>query len=223
MRYLRCTYCGHLNEVKTEYLTLCSNCNKLLENNYKDWHEHHPDKTFDDYLTEVCEEVVEEPEEPAAEPEPVKIDKKTFLKKHGAFFIVTLVVLGVIGLFGGNYVRHIINTRQEKEIHKSLLKMAANINKACPLMVDSETRFDHVEVLPNRVLQYDYTFVKCNKETADLKKIRGSLLPMITKYVKTNPQMEEMRHSKITFNYDYRDLSHQHLFTISITPKMYQK
>lgn len=37
MHYLRCNNCGHFNEVKTEYLTFCSKCNKKLNNSYGEW------------------------------------------------------------------------------------------------------------------------------------------------------------------------------------------
>lgn len=54
MHYLKCENCDHLNEVKTEYLTFCANCNKKLGNNYRDWKKKNPDKTFDDFKKLIC-------------------------------------------------------------------------------------------------------------------------------------------------------------------------
>lgn len=54
MYYLKCKSCGHLNEVKSEYLIFCSNCNKKLENNYSDWIKRNSEKTFDDWKQLFC-------------------------------------------------------------------------------------------------------------------------------------------------------------------------
>lgn len=47
--YLKCSHCGYLNPVTSQYQTFCQNCNKKLENNFPDWHVMHPDKSFDDF------------------------------------------------------------------------------------------------------------------------------------------------------------------------------
>ncbi len=54
MLYIRCTQCGYNNPVKSETILFCENCNKKLQNNFKDWHKIHPDKTFDDFSKQYC-------------------------------------------------------------------------------------------------------------------------------------------------------------------------
>ena len=54
MYYLKCTYCGHLNEVKGEYLIFCSHCNKKLNNNFSDWRKRNPERSFDDFKQLIC-------------------------------------------------------------------------------------------------------------------------------------------------------------------------
>ncbi len=44
-------------------------------------------------------------------------------------------------------------------LDKSLMKIASEINKTCPMMVDSETRLDNTTALPNNVFRYNYTFI----------------------------------------------------------------
>ena len=34
MYYIKCSQCGHLNEVKSEYQVFCSGCNKKLDNHF---------------------------------------------------------------------------------------------------------------------------------------------------------------------------------------------
>ena len=54
--YLKCINCGSLNEVKTEYLTLCSHCGAKLNTNYKLWLQRlgNERKTFEEYKKEAC-------------------------------------------------------------------------------------------------------------------------------------------------------------------------
>ena len=60
MYFLKCSKCGHFNEVKTEYMVFCSNCHKKLDNNYSDWFKQNPDKSFDTYKQLICStEVIE--------------------------------------------------------------------------------------------------------------------------------------------------------------------
>lgn len=54
MCFLKCNKCGHLNEVKSEYLVFCQKCNRKLENNFQDWKVKNPDKTFDDFKELIC-------------------------------------------------------------------------------------------------------------------------------------------------------------------------
>lgn len=54
MLYIRCTQCGYNNPVKSETILFCENCSKKLQNNFKDWHKIHPEKTFDDFSKQYC-------------------------------------------------------------------------------------------------------------------------------------------------------------------------
>ena len=54
MYFQKCTNCGHLNEVKSEYLTFCGKCNKKLENNFSEWHKINSDKTLNDFKQLYC-------------------------------------------------------------------------------------------------------------------------------------------------------------------------
>lgn len=54
MYYLKCKHCGHLNEVKSEYLVVCGLCNRKLDDNFKEWQKCNPSRSFDDFKREVC-------------------------------------------------------------------------------------------------------------------------------------------------------------------------
>lgn len=54
MHYIQCQHCRKWNPVKSEYLVFCKACGKKIDHNYPDWHKKNPEKSFDEYLNEVC-------------------------------------------------------------------------------------------------------------------------------------------------------------------------
>jgi ribosomal protein L40E len=107
-------------------------------------------------------------------------------------------------------------------IDKVLMKSASEINKSCPIMIDSETRLDNTIVLLSKVFQYNYTLVNMEKETVDIAALKDYLEPSIINFVRTNPEMKFQRDKKITVNYYYQDKDRNYLFTISVTPEQYE-
>jgi predicted nucleic acid-binding Zn ribbon protein len=91
MYKLKCENCGYLNDVSTEYLTLCGNCNRKLNNSFSEWRKSNPTKPFDVYKKEVCID-----EELASEK--VKLIHKQTKRRHTRL----VVVLVIVGIFLGS-------------------------------------------------------------------------------------------------------------------------
>ncbi len=94
MYYLKCNNCGHLNEVLSETLLFCRNCNKKLANNYRDWKLAKPERTFEQFKLLVCI--------PGDD-----ISKKTVRKKpnkNPAGWISLIIIFGCI-FFAAYYYR----------------------------------------------------------------------------------------------------------------------
>ena len=106
-------------------------------------------------------------------------------------------------------------------LDKIMMKTASEINKSCPIMIDSETRLDNTITLPSKIFQYNYTLVNMEKETVDIVSLKNYLEPNITNFVRTNPDMKIQRDNKCTINYYYKDKYGDYLFTISVTPDQY--
>ena len=111
---------------------------------------------------------------------------------------------------------------QTPSFDKLMMKMANEINKSCPIMIDSETRLDNTMTLPPKVFQYNYTLVNIEKETVDIIALKDYLEPNITNFVRTNPDMKVQRENKATINYYYQDKDRNYLFTISVKPEQYE-
>lgn len=217
MYFLKCNKCGHLNEVKSEYLVFCNSCHTKLENNYNKWEEVNPDKSFEEYKQIVCTT-----EEEKIQTEKIKINKSTKHKskslKYGIGFIIVFAIFYAIGHFAGESIIKIFN---KPSFNKEMVQMASEINKNCPIMLDAQTRLDNTIALPDNVFQYNYTLVNSEKASLDIEGLKKYLEPIIYNVAKTNPDMKLLRDNKTTLNYYYKDKSGVYLFTISVTPDQY--
>jgi hypothetical protein len=111
MYYLKCNNCGHLNEVKSEYLIFCTQCDKKLENNFTDWLKRNQESTFEDFKKLIC---VSEQDirQSVAEPKP-----KSRKLKYWIGFAVTFAIFYAIGQFGGESIVKLIKSgKTAKEV-----------------------------------------------------------------------------------------------------------
>ena len=131
------------------------------------------------------------------------------------------VIVGVIA-FGLSYFAVQQLFFKVPPLDKTMMEVASEINKTCPIMVDSETRLDNAISLPKNIFQYNYTLVNIDKASTDTVEMRKYLEPTITNYVKTNPQMKFQRDHETTINYYYKDKAGSFLIVISVTPEKYK-
>ncbi len=209
MHFIKCSNCGHFNEVKTEYLIFCSQCNKKLENNLTDWRKRNSDKSFDDYKQLICTTETNETSKVK-----VKSSRPKGLK-YGIAFAVAFGLFFMIGYFAVGFL-------EKPTYNKAMMEIASEMNKSCPIMIDNATRLDNSIVLPDNVFQYNYTLVNMTKDSIMIDDLKNYLEPTIINFVKTNPDMKKMRDFKTTVNYYYKDKTGVYLFTISVKPEQYE-
>jgi hypothetical protein len=112
MYFLKCNNCGHLNEVKTEYLSFCSKCNKKLENNFSGWQRKYPEKSFDDYKKLIC---ISDAEIPQEDFKSKRLRPKSL--KYWIGFTVSFAIMYAIGQFGGEaIVKFFKSEKTSKEV-----------------------------------------------------------------------------------------------------------
>lgn len=106
---------------------------------------------------------------------------------------------------------------------KALLDKTANeLNKTCPMMVDSETRLDNATVLPGKVFQYNYTIINYVKDSIDPVSFEQSLRPNMLNQIKTNPELKLFRDNEVTLAYSYVDKNGVFIIKMSFTPADYK-
>jgi hypothetical protein len=213
MVYLKCSRCGHYNEVRSEYITFCTRCNKKIEDNFPDWKKKNPDKSFDEFKKTVCSETASEPELKPAKRHPKSL-------KYWVGFLLFFSIFYAIGQFGGETI---LKFFRKPMIDKTLMETANELNKSCPLMVDNITRLDNTIALPDKVFQYNYTVVNVVKDSIKTDDLKLYLQPRILNEVRTNPAMKFVRDNHVTVNYSYKDKIGVFLFDITVKPEQYLK
>lgn len=109
--YLKCNNCGKLNEIKSEYVVLCTSCGQKLENNFTQWKHRNPGSTFEDYKNNVCLTESQLPQEPPRSNSRRTLKSRSLKEK---ILIVATVVLfaGIGSWFGSSAVRNIQNSKK---------------------------------------------------------------------------------------------------------------
>src|SRR5690606_29232544 len=108
----------------------------------------------------------------------------------------------------------------ETTIDSQLMKIANEINKNCPFMVDSETRADNVGTVA-KTIYYNFTLINYSDYEIDKVLFESNIKPTVLNGVKTNPEMKYLRDKRVTFVYNYRDKNGKHIISFKFTPQEY--
>jgi hypothetical protein len=132
------------------------------------------------------------------------------------FQIILFAITFIVAFFGTQYlIKHF------KSGDSELKKTADDINKSCPVMIDQETRLDHVAFLNDTVFQYNYTLVNIAKEDAnfDLEKMKQFVESQSQKNLDNNAAMKYQRENHVSLMYQYKDKNNKDLFNFTIRSK----
>lgn len=157
-----------------------------------------------------------EGEEESIQEEPIAKQKKPLNKKLILGILIGLVV-GVITYIG---VKKLVFSAVVDTVFSEVV---AELNEEAPIMIDSETRLDNAEVLPNKTIQYNYTMMNYSLGDIDIVEFEKSLKPVLVNSIKTNPEMELLRGEEVTFIYNYSDKNGYALTKLIITSDDYNE
>jgi hypothetical protein len=155
---------------------------------------------------ELPKPTIEEIQNPNSEPTP----KRDYKKLLG-------IIVGVITCF---IIQQLFF--KAPSFDKAMMDVASELNKSCPIMVDSETRLDNTVALPNNAFQYNYTLINLDKSEVIIDTVKKYLEPGIINNVKTNPDLKIYRDNKTTMIYYYKDKNGEFVYKLSVTPDMYK-
>ena len=106
--HLKCEYCGYYNELKTEYLTLCEECNKKLSDNFVDWQKDNKEKSFADFKKLIGVEL------------PQSINPKKGKRKKT--LVIISIILFILIIVGGIYAKSFYLWATSKVTPEEVLK-----------------------------------------------------------------------------------------------------
>lgn len=213
MYYVKCSYCGQDNEVKSEYLTFCQSCQRKLDQNFQDYSKRFPEKSFDEYLQENCTRTIQN-----AEPKQEKSDISKYIRIVLILAVSGLILIGIVGgiiYFNRN---KIITPVMDNQLRASF-KL---INKSCPIMVGNGVRMDSIQDCPNLVLKYYFSLLNVESSSLNIQNFKDQMEPSIINTIKTNASLKTLRVLKMTFNYYFKDKNGNYFLTITVPPEKYQ-
>jgi len=108
------------------------------------------------------------------------------------------------------------------EIDKELAKIASEINKNCPLIIDQYLTLDNTVVYPNKTLQYNYTIVEYEKSEINIDTVKKYVFGGVLENIRVNPDMKTLKENKVTFSYYYKDENGKFVTKYVVTQEMYE-
>jgi hypothetical protein len=155
---------------------------------------------------------------PTQEPKTEGAEKqKTSNKRRWVTITVTVVAFIVTYFAAQSLVQTLF------AFDKIMMKMASELNEACPIMADSDTRLDNAVALPGNCFQYNFTLVNLTKSEINIEEFEAYMRPQITNNIKTNPDMLVFCKNLVTLVYSYKDKDAQHVTKITVTPQQYKE
>ena len=104
---------------------------------------------------------------------------------------------------------------KENSIDNDVMTKTANeINKRCPMMVDSITRLDNSVALTNNVFQFNYTINNADKSNYDTIALQNGVRSSALNALKTDPKYKIYRDNNITLSFVYHDKNGSYLCSI---------
>lgn len=138
-----------------------------------------------------------------------------------ATIVLTIIIAAVAGTIGKQVATSLFKSEESTyTIDSQLQKISNEINKKCPMMVDSETRLDNTGVVGKSIL-YNYTFINYFTDELDVQFIETNLRETIRNQIKSNPDMKYLRDNRVTFVYNYKDKIGNHITSLKFTPEDY--
>ena len=134
--------------------------------------------------------------------------------------VVGALAAGVFGIFGRQLGNSLVSPGKHSTIasQASLSKLASDMNKGLPMMVDKETELMNTLGLEG-VVAYNYRFVNTLSSEIDATQLLSELKAQVSRSACTNPQTRDglLKHG-VTMRYTYVDRDRTYIGSFDVTP-----
>jgi len=110
----------------------------------------------------------------------------------------------------------------DRELHKKLTQMAAELNESAPVSLDQYTRFEEATVTTDNVFRYRYSVTNSNNPDSLLQSRKDELMKNIKTMFSTNAELRIFTENDVVIEYIYTDENNSNIRTITINPEDYQ-
>jgi hypothetical protein len=132
---------------------------------------------------------------------------------------VGIVVAMFVGTIGRDAAKSLFKRESDPRSQAFLSKVASEINKGTPMVVDQETELMNVLGLEATIV-YNYRLVNTSAAEIDGPQLVQQLQPSATNAACTTPETRDNFLKKgITMRYSYADASRVHIASFDVTPK----
>ena len=108
-------------------------------------------------------------------------------------------------------------------LEKILLNTAEEANTSFPMQIDQYLRVDSASVSDRKTFQYHYTLIDMEKSEVNIDTVNKYIRPEVINNVRSNPELKFFRKKKVTLDYRYYDKNGEPVYTITVTPDMYNE
>lgn len=131
------------------------------------------------------------------------------------------IILGIIIFAFITTVLKIAFNKLPTTLNDDMIRVANDINLHTPIIIDSTTRFDRVNVLPGDVFQYNYTLLTLELSQIDTILLKTSGRQSMIEQLKRDPKISTFRDNHIVVQSIYVDKNGKYVATVSISPTEY--
>ena len=108
--------------------------------------------------------------------------------------------------------------REDPRSVERLSRVAAELNRSVPVMIDAETELLPVEGVAGMLI-YNYRLVSYSVTQVDGQKFAAGAKPRVTQEACDRPETrEDFLKKGVTLRYSYYDKNKQHIATFDVTP-----
>lgn len=130
------------------------------------------------------------------------------------------ILIGIAILFAITQTLKFFLQDPKLSINDELVKMANEINKHAPIVLDSLTTFDNVNALKGNIFQYNYT-IKVEKSAIDTIELMKTAKESLLEQLKNNPKASYFKQNNIEIQANYADKNGIQICKIVVLPNEY--
>jgi len=133
--------------------------------------------------------------------------------------IVIIAVASALGTVGGRLLFEKLHGTDSVTFNGTLIKVADELNRNLPIMVDRNTRLDSTMALPDGKFVYLYTIIGLDETAINKETFADRMRPKLINNYRTEESMKTFRENNMQLLYKYKTEKGESIADITISPR----